>query len=55
MPIMSDLLRIERHAEALDLEVTERQGGPRNADWQASDADAIGVYPVPGAGTVVDG
>jgi hypothetical protein len=32
-----------------------RQGGPRNADWQASDADAISIYPVPARGTVVDG
>jgi hypothetical protein len=39
----------------LDRAVMHRQGGPRNTDWQASDADAIGIYPVPVEGTVVDG
>ena len=38
-----------------EFRVMRRQGGPRNADWQPSDADAIGIYPVPAAGTVVDG
>ena len=29
-------------------------GGPRNADGQGKNADAIGIYPVPAVGTVGD-
>jgi hypothetical protein len=35
--------------------VMRRRGGPRNADWRGRNADAIGIGPVHGVGTVVDG
>ncbi len=44
-----------RSAKTAGCDVMRRQGGPRNTDWQASDADAIGICPVPAEGTVVDG
>lgn len=56
MPITLDRFRIEHDPESLDpANANFSRGEPRNADWQASDADAIGTYPVHTRWTVVDG